>query len=74
MAGSWGGGGGGHAKGSNRVVTKEFRQLSSCGPWEKKRRSVCAIRTGTRMTYLFSAPFLTDRPLCRQPWGRGSKE
>ena len=48
-----GGGGEGHAKGSNRVGTKDFRQLNSCGPWQKKRRSVCTIRTGTRMTYIF---------------------
>ena len=42
--GGWEGGWGerGHAQGSNCVVTKDFRQLNSCGPWEKKKVSVCS--------------------------------
>ena len=67
-----GGGGGGMRRAATVSSLKIF--VSSVVAVLGRKRSVCAIRTGTRMTYIFSGPFLTDQPFCRLPWGRGSKE
>ena len=68
------GGGGGGLQRAATVSSLKIFVSSIVAVLGRKRTSVCAIRTGTRMTYIFSAPFLTDRPFCRLPWGRGSKE